>query len=326
MAPKRLIAVGTFTVDIIVSGLPRIASPGEVVYLEHPVELRLGGHAVNVGIDSVKLGFPGEVYSVGAVGRDVFGELLVRCLKAEGVKAEVELVGEGTARNVIIALRGEDRRFHVYLGANSRLSSSHVMESLKSLKPRYLYLALGYSPSLDSKAIEVIEEAKRTSDFILVDPAYTNEASVKALTPVMNLVDAIHLNTLELKMLTGSQSISEALSRLAGLDTLVVVTGDSGVVALYKGKILRQPSFKVKVAEPTGAGDAFCAGLLKAVASRGSIGDHRDLSEILMYAQAAGATAVTSIGATEGVTRERVEALIDSMGTQVLESTVVEEL
>ena len=319
----RLAAVGTFTADIIISGLSRIAGPGEVVYLESPVELRLGGHAVNVSIDSVRLGFDGEVFGVGAVGRDVFGDILIRGLEDEGVKAMVERVGVGTARNAIIVFRGEDRRFHVYLGANSRLSYSHVRRSLEEASPSHLYMALGYSRSLDSGARDLLGSIRASTEFILVDPAYTTQESVKALIPVLDLVDAIHLNVEELKMLTGAAGLEEALERVKRLKALVTVTGDFGAIAVYRGRVIRQPRFRVEVVEPTGAGDAFCAGLLKAVAEAGPLMDYEEVKRALLYAQAAGAAAVTSVGATSGVTSDRVRELVESMGEEVLKATEV---
>jgi len=43
----------------------------------------------------------------------------------------------------------------------------------------------------------------------------------------------------------------------------IVTDGEAGVIALHMGKYVQQPGFKVDVIDPTGAGDAFCAGLLK---------------------------------------------------------------
>ena len=42
------LTVGTFTVDIIAVELPKIAEPGEVIYVSKPIDLHIGGHAANV--------------------------------------------------------------------------------------------------------------------------------------------------------------------------------------------------------------------------------------------------------------------------------------
>lgn len=48
-----------------------------------------------------------------------------------------------------------------------------------------------------------------------------------------------------------------------GVQLPIVTDGEAGVIALHMGKYVQQPGFKVDVIDPTGAGDAFCAGLLK---------------------------------------------------------------
>ena len=323
--PQPLLAVGTYTADVILAGVERLAEPGEVLYLDRPFDLRAGGHAVNVAIDVVKLGYPGRVYSVGAVGDDSFGRFLVEAVKGVGAEARVEVVGEPTARNLIIALRGEDRRFHVYRGANTKLSSSHVERVLKSVMPERLYMAVGFSQALDREAPRLLEEARRAGvEVILVDPAYTEPQSVEALKRVLNLADAIHLNEIELRMLTGAENVEEGLKRLSGITrALIAVTGSWGVVARLGDMVVWQHNYAVEVLDPTGAGDAFCAGLLMVMAPGM---DLEGLVEALAWAQAAAAAAVSSVGATEGVDRVRVEGLFKSQYERVVGSSRIARL
>ena len=319
---KPLLAAGTYTADVILAGIDRLAKPGEVIYLDEPFELRAGGHAVNVAIDAARLGYRGRVYSVGAVGDDGFGEFLVSSVRRGGAEPRVEVVDAPTARNLIIALRGEDRRFHVYRGANRRLSPVHVRRVLLEVGPERLYMALGFSPALDVEAPEILREARRAgASLIMIDPAYTERRSVEALKPVLSLADVIHLNEEELKMLTGAAGVEEGLKALSrATKAIIAVTGSWGVAAALKGFIVRQPSFKVNVIDPTGAGDAFCAGLLVSLEPGAGL---EDLPEALARAQAAAAAAVSSVGATEGVEMRRVEAILREGLERVLEGTRV---
>jgi len=115
--------VGSFTVDIIAYDLPRIARPGEIVYVEGPINLHVGGHAVNVSIDLVKLGRVTNVAAVGAAGDDVFAKIIKDELSRYGIKVYTQVVKEvGTARNVILVVKGEDRRFYVEIDSSNYLS------------------------------------------------------------------------------------------------------------------------------------------------------------------------------------------------------------
>ena len=326
--PSVAAVVGTFTADIIMYGLDRIAEPGSVVYLKEPPVIEPGGHAVNVSIDLSKLAAGVPVASIGAVGRDLFAEVLESALREWGVTPILERHDVGTARNAIIVVRGEDRRFHVYRGANSMLSARHVIESISRLEPRVLYISVGFSRSLDDSLETVLEEARRHAELIYVDPAYTEPSSVAPLGRVLGQADVVHLNTRELRLLTGVEDLWGALRRVAERVRLAaVVTSEEGVVAASKAFniAVSQRSFRVDAVDPTGAGDAFAAGFISQFLSNG-ITDAESLVRALLTAQAAGAAAVSKPGATQGVSPSSVRSLLEGQGREILENTRVTSL
>ena len=320
--------VGTFTADIIVHGLESIAEPGKVVYLDEPPVIEPGGHAVNVSIDLSKLAAGTPIASVGAVGRDIFADLLERGLREWGVAPLLERHDVGTARNAIIVVRGEDRRFHVFRGANSMLTARHVIESVSTLEPRLLYLSVGFSDDLDRSLDVVLERARRYAELVYVDPAYTTESSVAPLRRVMGMADVVHLNTIEARLLTGATDLMRATRMIAEKVRLaVLVTSSKGVIAASRqlNALVSQGSFSVEPVDPTGAGDAFAAGFIASYMSRG-VHSVDDLVEALLFAQASGATAVMEPGATSGVSLASVRRLIEEQGGRIMEGTRVEKL
>jgi ribokinase len=318
--------VGTFTADIIVHGLKRIAEPGRVVYLDSPPVIEPGGHAVNVSISLSKLAAGTPVASIGAVGRDIFAEILERALREWGVSPVLERHDVGTARNAIIVVEGQDRRFHVYRGANSMLSSRHVLEAISALEPRVTYISVGFSSSLDKGLEAVLREARKHSELVYVDPSYTEESSVAHLRRDLGLADVVHLNAVELEMLTGVSDRGRAARLVAEKTGLaVVVTSSKGVLAVsrrFKAAIA-QDSFRVNAVDPTGAGDAFAAGFIAAYLGRG-MRSVEDLVGALLFAQAAGAAAVSEPGATRGVSLAGVRVLLERQGEAVRGSTRIE--
>lgn len=327
------LTIGTFTIDVIAVDLPKIASPGEVVYVTRPIDLHVGGHAANVSIDLVKLGAIQSVVAGGALGRDIFAHLIEHELKKHGIIVAAETINEaGTARNMILVVKGEDRRFHVYRGANHYLSASHVLRLIDKYRPRFMYLSVGASERMDTRLNDIILRAKNNGAIVLLDIAYTEPRAVKVVDQVLELPDIIHLNSKELEMLTGERDIEKALSSIrARAPTLLCITsGSRGLVALYKRRTLVfQPPFRVKMEDPTGAGDAFSAGLLSALKITGKSLEDLSTSElvrVLLFAQASGATAVTAAGATTAVSSINVRKLIEAQGDHIIASTRVANL
>ena len=116
----KVLATGTIMADILAVGLEGIANPGEVIYLEREVEVRIGGHPIDVGIDLVKLGLnPQEIGVVAAVGKGLFGDYVKKIIKSHRIRAFLQEIGKtDTGKNIVLENKGEDRRFHIDPGAN----------------------------------------------------------------------------------------------------------------------------------------------------------------------------------------------------------------
>ncbi|RLF03885.1 MAG: hypothetical protein DRK00_07925 [Thermoprotei archaeon] len=121
----------------------------------------------------------------------------------------------------------------------------------------------------------------------------------------------------------------------SGVKLLFVTLGEEGAIARSRRYLVRQRAFKVEVVDPTGAGDAFCAGVILKLAEayggelRGVDVGHislEKLCEVLAFAQAVGASACTAPGTTAGVSRGLVEELLRSQAGVIMQSQEVVEL
>jgi sugar/nucleoside kinase (ribokinase family) len=103
-------------------------------------------------------------------------------------------------------------------------------------------------------------------------------------------------------------------------NVLVTDGGKGSVAAVAGGTVLRLPAYRVRVVDPTGAGDAFSAGVILKLHRRlqrgGRTGDvpAADWKEILLYASACGAVCTTGVGTTTAVDSAKVEALVKRRG------------
>jgi fructokinase len=151
------------------------------------------------------------------------------------------------------------------------------------------------------------------------------------LAPVFKWTDIFHCNDVELKEITKEDYLGDALEKISrfGARFTFVTMGKNGLIARLPEAEIRMPAFKVKTIDPTGAGDAFCSGLmfklfqiLKSKADICTVSTE-DWKEFLLYASACGAACTTAIGTTTSVKPDLVERIIDDQSRNVLKATTV---
>lgn len=321
---------GIYVVDFIAADLPKVAGPGEVAFTEAGIGMRIGGHSANVSIDLIKLGLRrGEVSSTGAVGEDFLARFVEETLTSNGVVARLQRVrGVETSKNLILVVKGEDRRFHVDVGANFYLDPEHVKSVLKEERPLIFYVgAAGLLGKFDEELKGVLAEAKRMGSATFVDPIRPYKRGWDFLVESGELIDVFHCNDIEAESMTGERGLEASLSALmdAGIKLAVVSLGEEGLAAGMAGEKISMPAFKVRAVDPTGAGDAFCAGMIYKLIKLKGEGlkeglklDRGELIGVLLEGEAAGAACVTGVGTTTAVTRGNVDSILAEQGARVL--------
>jgi len=327
---------GFLVADIVGAGMEKVAEPGELVYVPGEIELHIGGHPANVAVDLVKLGVPGEEITViGAIGEDIFGEFIERTLEGYGLRTRLQRVrGVGTTKDLILVARGEDRRFHVDEGASLRLDPDFVIRSIEEEAPLLFYAATGIVGRFDDEIERVVRRAKELGCFTFVDIVRPWGKEWDFVLPALKFADVFHCNDLEARSITGKEDLGEAMASLlqAGVKLLLLTMGKRGAMARTEGLLLRQPIFEAEVVDPTGAGDAFCAGAIKWLLDRfgrdirsldpGEL-SAEELTDLLMFGQAVGTTACMGVGTTSGVSAEGARRLMEEQGERVRSETEV---
>ncbi|MEM2122497.1 MAG: carbohydrate kinase family protein [Candidatus Bathyarchaeia archaeon] len=318
---------GILVVDVIAADLPKISNPGELTFT--PVEVHIGGHAANVSIDLVKLGLKGDVSSIGAVGYDLLGDFIEQILKSYGIAVHLIKTRKAkTSIDLILVVRGEDRRFHFDIGANLYLDPGKVEAIVKSKAPLIFYGgAVGLLGEFDEALAKVLKLAKEMGSLTLVDPIKPYRKGWDFLWKATPYIDLFHCNNLEVAEMTGESDVEDAVQALMdhGIKMPIISIGGEGIIAGYGEETYYMPTFNVKVIDPTGAGDAFCAGIIRALTElkgedlrRGLMLDEDELIRVLAYGQAAGAVCVTAVGTTTAVEEGKVDELLKSQGDSVV--------
>ena len=317
-----VLTCGFLVVDIIAADIPRIALPGEVIFT--PIHLEVGGHPANVAIDLRKLGLK-EIGVVGTIGEDLFGDYIENILKNYGINTSLQRKAEiATTSNMILVVKGEDRRFHLNPGASLHLDPNFVRNILNKSRPKIFYSATGIT-GIDLEIHSILKETDCLTFLDLVKP-YNKDWDF--ILPALKYVDIFHCNELEAIEITGELDINLSLKKLInfGPKVVIVTGGSQGARLINKNIEISQKPFKVKTVDPTGAGDAFSAGIIsKLIELDKDISKitQEELAGILAYGQAAGAVSCTGIGATRTITLNGVNRIFEEQKENILRETVI---
>lgn len=298
---------------------------------ESPVELpftaRPGGAPANVAVAAARLGT--EAAFVGGVGKDLFGDFILRALESEGVDTgSVRRCEPPTRTSLAFVEIGEDgdRSFTFYRSdpaADELLSPEDVSEGLISGAS---FVNFGSIPLIKDPARAAIRRAAELARERSVAVAFdvnlrehlwpSIEAAREAVDPLLDLSTVVKLGHDELAPLLGMEDRDAAADALLerGASLVLVSLGAEG--AFYASREFRGelPAFEIESVDPTGAGDAFLAATLAHLAGGSTTSFEEDhVREAVRRGTAAGALACTDYGAMRALpTAEELERFMDN--------------
>ena len=308
-AEARVLCAGILVADLVVPTLDRLPRAGELLSTDDFL-VQPGGCAANSAIALRRLGVPVAV--CGCVGDDLFGGWLEADLASRAIDTALvrQVAGYGTSKTVIVPVAGEDRRFIHTLGANAALTAEDLpAAALEAVDVVYVggYLVL---PGVRQEALaERCRHARASGTTILLDVVAPAEEplSLEDVRLLLPHVDYFLPNEDEARALTGERDPVEQAMRFheAGARTVIVKRGARGALVSDPGGAFELPAPPVDVVEPSGAGDAFAAGLVLGVL------ESWDIERQVCFASALGASACTALGCWAGVfTRDEADAFL----------------
>jgi ribokinase len=260
-----VLIVGSVNVDLVVS-VALLPTRGETV-TGGTFSRHFGGKGANQAVAAARLG--AAVTFVGAVGADEFGEASVDELRREGIDVTRVAVirGDSTGLAMIVVDHVGENQIAVASGANSKLESSFVEQSLSEGGPAGPGAYLANLEVSDSAVIAGARYAAQRDMTIIINPAPARELPVELLALRPILVP----NQLEAEELTGERDPMEAARLLSARtgNATIITAGRNGAVVFDGDRVERIAPPYVNVVDTTGAGDAF-AGALAAELARGA--------------------------------------------------------
>jgi sugar/nucleoside kinase (ribokinase family) len=207
---------------------------------------------------------------------------------------------------VILSVTGDDRRYVHTFGANAAVTAGDLFTTAQVI---YVggYLIL---PSLDPDGLAAhLAEARARGVTVILDvvaPA-GHQPSLEQLSRVLPHVDYFVPNDDEARAITGQDDPHRQAETLAGLGagTVMVKLGERGLHVLGPQGAFDLDAPQVEVVDPSGAGDAFAAGLALGIL------EGWEIERTARFASVLGASACTALGCSAGVfTREQAEAFL----------------
>jgi sugar/nucleoside kinase (ribokinase family) len=290
MSVHRVLIVGDVIDDIVVAPLDRVTRDSDTT---SRIRHTPGGSAANqaawLGSTGVAVRF---VARVGVADVDRHLDELERF----GVEAVLIPDPEVHTGSIVVMLDSDgNRTMYTDRGANLRLTVADVSPSL--LDGIDVLHVNGYALFSDgprAAVVNLIEESRRRDIEITVDPcsaAYLGELGVAAFLADTRGAAVCLPNLDEGRVLTGLVEPADVVSALAEHYPVVALKlGPAGVLAGAAGHAELIPAAASSVIDPTGAGDAFCAGFLAAWL------DTRSASDAARGGSALAAKAVATTG------------------------------
>lgn len=245
-----------------------------------------GGKGLNLAVGLHRLGLGIELLL--AVGNDAAGNNLLGFLQTEGLDTRwVVKAGKHSGLGIGLIAADGSNVIVVYPGANALLDKTHIQTAFGALESTQLVCAQFEIP--DAPILAAFQRARLCGINTLLNPSPWRVPSpcLLGLTDILvvNETEAAALFCLETSEMLAVEQWLTMLPTLAWQGKLLVVTlAERGCVALQSGqKAIYQPAWVITLTDPTGAGDAFTAGLSQAWMS--GLG----LVEALRFANACGA-------------------------------------
>ena len=307
---KRVFVAGTILVDRIhtIDAYPR---SGELAQIRS-VGRTPGGLVPNVGIDLRVFAPDVPVSACGAVGPDEDGVFVRDEMFRRGIDVSRVVVSKecSTSFTDVMSVAGGERTFFTYAGACGEWGyEDFPFDAVKTgdivLLGYFLLLA-----KIDAgDGLRILQELKRRGAETAIDLVTEHSDRYKLVRECLPYVDHLIVNEHEAARIAGVEvetteleDLARALKDAGAPGNIIVHSPAARVFMESDGTIVKRPSVRLPrgfVKDKTGAGDAFCAGVLTGLSRGASSMTSLELASI------AAVGALSAEGATSGMKNEK---------------------
>jgi len=265
MKKYDIVTFGDLCVDFLMTGEDVVPEFGQVEKIVEDYFLEMGGSCSIFACQAAKLGL--RVAILGKVGKDQFGELILNRMQESGVDTQYVEVDPGLKTGCGIALckPDGDRAIMTYMGTINVLREGDVRDDwlgmARHLHHGSYYLHTGLRPGIPN----IFRRARALGLTISLDTNWDPEEGWgTGLEEVIRMVDVFLPNEQEALRIVNVSNLGEAVRKLHGLGTKLVVVKQGAKGAMVSdGKTIQHCAVEaVTGGDSVGAGDSFDAGFL----------------------------------------------------------------
>ncbi|MDD3839376.1 MAG: carbohydrate kinase family protein [Clostridia bacterium] len=299
------------------------------------VQRSVGGAVPNCLIDLAKIDDKTPLTAIGLVGCDEAGDFIIQQLNNYNINTDfiTRDSNQNTSYTDVMSVSTDgSRTFFTYRGANSLLDIEHF--DLPNLNADILHI--GYAlllDKLDSKDNEygtvmarLLHMAQEQGIKTSVDVVSEDSDRFRKIVPpslkytnycIINEVEASYITNIpargknESLIVDNMQKMCKELFKMGVKDWAIIHSPEGGFGMNDKGDYYIQPSLKLPegyIKGTTGAGDAFCAGILY------SVYKEWDIEKALKIAVSAAACNLSEVNAVDGMKDiDSIQKLYNSM-------------
>ncbi|WP_310193833.1 PfkB family carbohydrate kinase [Bacillus sp. 3255] len=237
-----------------------------------------GGAPANVAAAVAKLG--GDARFIGKIGRDPFGDFLVRTLDEVGVQTAVIQTDEAKTGLAFVSLRADGERDFLFF----RDPAADMLLRADEVKAQWLEDAAVFhfgSVSLIAEpcrtaTLDAARRAKALGALVSYDPNVrlalwpSADAARSEILAQLELADVVKVSEEEIEFLLGVDATTGAQQLLQrGPKVIIITLGPDGCRVVSARQDVVIPGTPVASVDTTGAGDSFVGGMLYQLASLG---------------------------------------------------------
>lgn len=285
---NKIVVFGSLNIDFVIR-TQNFPQKGETItgleYFTAP-----GGKGANQAVATSRL--KSSTHMVGVVGKDIFGDSLLKNLKNNKVSTQFVYRSDKNTGSAFITLDQKAANSIVVIpGSNHLLEIKLLKQPLSKIKKNDIVIT---QLEIPIPTVEhVINESKKRGAIVILNPSPLAKLSRETL----GKVDILVLNEIEARnIIPGLQKLSfQEIGRKLisiGVGAVVITLGEKGSI-LYKKdeKEAQFPAMKVKSVDTTGAGDAFVGALGASLLRK------RSIEESIKFATIVAAISTTKLGA-----------------------------
>lgn len=256
-----LVVFGEFFSDLIFYRLPDKPRLGEEIKTEYFL-VAPGGGLSTTGLAANRLGTrTGIITRIGSDAKTLptWSQLVDSGLDVSACEVKRDLP---TALSVCVAYHG-DRMMITHEPINWNLEDMLQKPAVQKKLERSRHVHLACALRQPERWIPVLTRLRDQGITISADFGWNPDVSPKELMPILKYCDFIFPNEHEARAVTGTNSATRAIEKLAEwVRYPIVKLGAKGSMLLAEGKLHRQAAMELTVVDATGAGDAFNGGFL----------------------------------------------------------------